>query len=176
MVEIKGELLSALAERVLKNLEFIDAEAPPWSLDSPEANDPPYADTQLLISLLGILIFPHERTPDALGRLLDGYDGPIDEIIRVRYSAEADGCIRLTSDDGTSETIDARSIKNLPRLLRNSIAHFNIRLLNADGRFVGIRVWNRTLKGEINFRRFIPHLGCSIRHRMTPAARCIHRN
>jgi hypothetical protein len=110
MVEIKGELLSALAKWVLRNLEFIHANAPTWELDSPEANDPPYADTQLLISLFGILIFPHERTPDALGRLLDGYDGPIDEIIHMRYSAEANGRIRLTADDGTSETIDARSI------------------------------------------------------------------
>src|SRR6476661_4223802 len=106
MVKIKGELLSALAKRVLKNLEFIDAKAPRWNPDTPEANKPPYADTQLLISLLGILIFPQERTPDALGELLDGYDGPIDEIIRVRYSAEPNGRVRLTADDGTSEIID----------------------------------------------------------------------
>jgi hypothetical protein len=92
---------------------------------TPETNEPPYADTQLLISLLGILIFPHERTPEALGELLDGYDGPIDEIIRVRYSAEPNGRVRLTADDGTSEIIDAKSVKNLPRLLRNSIAHFD---------------------------------------------------
>ena len=41
MVEIKGELLSALAERVLKNLEFVDAKASAWSAGSPEANEPP---------------------------------------------------------------------------------------------------------------------------------------
>lgn len=110
MVQIKGELLSALAERVL---------SPSWNAGSPEANEPPYADTQLLISLLSILIFPHERTPEALGELLDSYDGPIDDVIRVRYSAEPNGRVRLTADDGTSEIIDAkRSRDNLERFTK----------------------------------------------------------
>ena len=101
--------------------------------------------------MLAILIFPHERTPEALGELLDDYDGPIDEIICVKYSAEPNGRVRLMADNGTSEIIDAKSVKNLPRLLRNSIAHFNIKPLNVDGQFGGIRVWNRTMKGKINF-------------------------
>lgn len=58
MVRITGPLLSELAGRVLKNLEFIDNQAPRWNPASPAANKPPYADTQLLISLLGILNFP----------------------------------------------------------------------------------------------------------------------
>ena len=115
------------------------------------SDEPPYADTQLLISMLGILIFPHERTPNALGELLDGYDEPFDDIIQVRYSAEVKGRVSLTGADGPPETIDARSLKNLPKLLRNSIAHFNIRPLDVDGRFGGIRVWNRNMRGEITF-------------------------
>jgi hypothetical protein len=47
----------------------------------PESDNPPFADTQLLISLLGILIFPHERTPNTLCELLDGYEALLDEII-----------------------------------------------------------------------------------------------
>ena len=57
----------------------------------------------------------------------------------------------LSSGDGATETIDPRSLKNLPRLLRNSIAHFNIRPIGVDGRFGGIRIWNRNPKGQITF-------------------------
>ena len=57
---------------------FIDAAAPHWNPGSPESDNPPFADTQLLISLLGILIFPHERTPNALGELFDGYEAPLE--------------------------------------------------------------------------------------------------
>lgn len=147
----KGSLLSVLAGRVLENLEFIDAAAPHWNPESPESDNPPFADTQLLISLLGILIFPHERTPNALGELLDGYEAPLNDIIRVRYSAEGGGRVSLDGGNGPAEIIDTRSLKELPRLLRNSIAHFNIRPLDLDGRFGGIRIWNRNKRGDITF-------------------------
>jgi hypothetical protein len=47
-------LLAALAERILVNLEAIEKVAP--QLGSPGQDRPPYADTQLLISLLGVLV------------------------------------------------------------------------------------------------------------------------
>jgi hypothetical protein len=146
-----GSLLSVLAGRVQKNLEFVDHFAPEWDPDSPRKDDPPYADTQLLISLLGILIFPHERVPDALGELLNDFDAPLDAIIKVRYSSEVHGGITLPGPDGVPETIDAGSLKDLPRLLRNSIAHFNIRPIDVDGRFGGIRIWNRNRRGQMTF-------------------------
>ena len=43
------------------------------------------------------------------------------------------------------------SLSELPTLLRNSIAHFNVLPLNSDGRFAGIRVWNRDLNRKITF-------------------------
>lgn len=144
-----GSLLAVLAGRVLANIHFVDAAAPPWNPGSPESDRPPFADTQLLISLLGVLIFPHERTPNALGELLNDYDAPFDDVVRIRYSAGER--TTLTGDDEPPETLDARSLKDLPRLLRNSIAHFNIRPLDIDGRFGGIRVWNRNRRGEITF-------------------------
>ena len=64
MGHTRGPLLKALAERVLSNLDHIERHAS--SLD-PSANVPPYADTQLLISLLGVIVFPHERSSKALG-------------------------------------------------------------------------------------------------------------
>ena len=54
-----GPLLSELARRVLANLKFIESRAPKWK--SVNQNDPPFEDTQLLVSMLGVLIFPHER-------------------------------------------------------------------------------------------------------------------
>ena len=146
-----GSLLSVLAGRVEENLAFIDRHAPEWDPNSPRSDDPPFADTQLLISLLGILIFPHERVPDALGELLKEFDAPLDAIIQVRYSSQVSGGISLTGPNGLPETIDATSLKDLPRLLRNSIAHFNIRPIDVDGRFGGIRIWNRNSKGKITF-------------------------
>jgi hypothetical protein len=56
-----GPLLAALADRILANLDFIEARAPEWG--SAAQNEPPFADTQLLISLLGVLIFPHDKLP-----------------------------------------------------------------------------------------------------------------
>ncbi len=142
----KDQLLSTLAGRVLGNLEFVSNRAPKFDRNDLESSDrPPFKDTQLLISLLGVLIFPHECAQNALGDLLDGYEGSFDEIIQVRYSTEANGRVTLTDAEGHSEKVDARSLKELPRLLRNSIAHFNIRALDVhgDGRFSGARIWNR---------------------------------
>ena len=44
-----GPLLAALADRILYNLDLIDEQAPKWG--TPEQDQPPYSDTQLLISL-----------------------------------------------------------------------------------------------------------------------------
>lgn len=86
--------------------------APAWDPKSETSDDPPYSDTQLVISLVGVLIFPHERTPNALGDLLDGYKGPLGQIIRVRYSAGAKGSVSLSSPDGMTEAIDPKALKN----------------------------------------------------------------
>jgi hypothetical protein len=45
--------------------------------------------------------------------------------------------------DGERELINPSSIKSLPKLLRNSIAHFNVLPLKENGRFSGVRVWNK---------------------------------
>lgn len=144
-------LLATLAQRVQANLDFIEKHAPRWELGSKKSDDPPYSDTQLLISLLGILVFPHERTPDALGELLDGYDADFDDVIAIKYSSEVNGKVVISGIDGVNEPIDPRSIASLPRLLRNSIAHFNMRPIDVGGRFGGIRIWNVRNGGEITF-------------------------
>lgn len=146
-----GSLLSVLAGRVLQNLRFVHDHAPVWDPHSETSDDPPFSNTQLVISLLGVLIFPHERAPDALGDLLEGYRGPLEQIVSIRYSADASGLVSLPVAEGVAEAIDPKSLKNLPRLLRNSIAHFNIRPIDVNGRFGGIRIWNRNRRQEIDF-------------------------
>jgi hypothetical protein len=66
-----GPLLATLATRILHNLDM-DSMAPPSGSD--RQDEPPFSDTQLLISLLGVLIFPHEAAPEALGQPLRGYE------------------------------------------------------------------------------------------------------
>ena len=142
-----GPLLQTLAERILRNLNDITDRAP--KPDGSNMNDPPYADTQLLISLLGVLVFPHERVPGSLGRALHGYPD-LGEVVKIRYSAAGPKQAQFTNEAGELETIDATHLDQLPRLLRNGIAHFNILPLAEGDRFGGIRIWNEW-KGEITF-------------------------
>jgi hypothetical protein len=143
-----GPLLGVLAGRILSNLDLIERQAPKWG--STNENDPPYSDTQLLVSLLGVLVFPHERVPGALGELLRHYK-PLHRVLDVVWSPHGAHHIELTDADGQSTMIDPTSIENLPNLLRNSIAHFNILPLNKNGRFGGIRIWNRDRFKQITF-------------------------
>jgi hypothetical protein len=142
-----GPLLQTLAARILANLEDITDRAP--KPDAENMNDPPYADTQLLVSLLGVLVFPQERVPGSLGRALLGYPD-LGEIVKVKYSAAGPKRASFTNEAGELETIDATQLDQLPRLLRNGIAHFNIRPLAEGERFGGIRIWNEW-KGTITF-------------------------
>lgn len=148
-----GPLLRVLAQRVLANLNDIYDRAPVWDARAGDRDDPPYADTQLLVSTLAFLVFPHERTPNALGRLLNDYDKvkKLADVMTVVYPNSGKGPISI--DDGFDDVvIDPSKIEELPRVLRNSIAHFNVRPIETDaGRFGGIRVWNRNLDREITF-------------------------
>jgi hypothetical protein len=141
-----GPLLRTLAERVLLNLQFVEHNSPHWG--GAEQDAPPYSDTQLLVSLLGVLVFPHERTPDALGKLLSKY-GDLSRVVTVRYPKNGAERIEVTDAEGHTETIDPTSVKGLPRFLRNSIAHFNMLPIEKHGRFGGVRVWNENDDGEI---------------------------
>jgi hypothetical protein len=143
-----GPLLAALAERILYNLDLIESMAPKWG--TPGQEGPPFADTQLLISLLGVLVFPHEKAPAALGEIVRGYK-PLHRVLTVRYSTHGPDQLEMTSTEGEPVIVDPRKLSNLPRLLRNSLAHFNILPINKEGRFAGIRIWNRDLNEQITF-------------------------
>jgi hypothetical protein len=143
-----GPLLRTLAERILKNLDLIDDRAPKWG--DPDQNEPPYMETQLLISLLGVLVFPNERNSEALGKLLEGYED-LSQVLTIRYPREGATSVEIFGAQDQRETIDPSQISSLPRLLRNSIAHFCVRPIDKDGRFGGIRIWNKDLEGTVTF-------------------------
>jgi pimeloyl-ACP methyl ester carboxylesterase len=118
-----GPLLAALADRILHNLDLIDSLAPKWG--SPEQDQPPFSDTQLLMSLLGVLVFPHEKAPGALGEIMKGYK-PMDRVLNVINLRHGGGRIEMTGAEGEAVMVDPTRLTNLPKLLRNSLAHFNV--------------------------------------------------
>jgi hypothetical protein len=140
-----GPLLRTLAERILANVDLIGQQDADFG--DMDQNRAPYPDTQLLISLLGVLVFPHERTPGALGRLLKNYEA-LSNVVTIRYPKLNQSDIELVEASGERHRIDPTSIEELPRLLRNSIAHFNILPISKDGRFAGVRVWNKDEEGR----------------------------
>jgi hypothetical protein len=143
-----GPLLPALADRILHNLDLIESLAPKWG--SPEQDQPPFSDTQLLMSLLGVLVFPHEKAPGALGEIMRGYK-PMHRVLNVVYSRHGGERIEITGSEGEAVMVDPTRLSNLPRLLRNSLAHFNILPIDKEGRFAGIRIWNRDGDEQITF-------------------------
>jgi hypothetical protein len=153
-----GPLLRALSERVLRNIEIIESvEAKSSDPFSPEG----FADTQLLISLLGVLVFPHEKASDFLGHLVGKYSRT-EEIVTVQFFRRNGRCRFRTDQDWDETYIREFPVGELPRYLRNSISHFNV-LPIANGKlFGGVRVWNRddegliTFVGDVSFESFRP--------------------
>jgi hypothetical protein len=143
-----GPLLAALADRILHDLDLIESMSPKWG--APEQDQPPFSDTQLLISLLGVLVFPHEKAPSALGEIMRGYR-PLHRVLSVIFSRHGSDRVEMTDADGDAVIVDPNRLSNLPRLLRNSLAHFNILPINIYGRFAGIRIWNRDRDDQITF-------------------------
>jgi HEPN pEK499 p136 len=143
-----GPLLVALADRILHNLDLIESLASKWGTS--EQDRPPFSDTQLLMSLLGVLVFPHEKAPNALGEIIRGYE-PLHRVLNVVYSRRDDDKIEITDSEGEAVIVDPKKLSKLPVLLRNSLAHFNIIPINKEGRFGGIRIWNRDWNEQITF-------------------------
>jgi HEPN pEK499 p136 len=151
-----GALLQALAERVLRKI-IESVEAKSSDPRSPEG----FADTQLLISPLGVLVFPHEKASEFLGHLVRQY-GRTEEIVTVQFFRRNGRSYFRTDQDWDDTYVREFPVEELPQYLRNSISHFNI-LPIANGKlFGGVRVWNRnfegliTFVGDVSFKSFRP--------------------
>jgi len=158
-----GPLLRTIAERTLRNNEIIERIE---ARSSDPLNPDGFADTQLLISLLGVLVFPQEKAERFLGTLTRSYPA-VEDIITVQFFRK--GTRRyFRTDPGWDEAyVREFPMDKLPRYLRNSISHFNVLPLAKDGPsgqklFGGIRIWNRndegriTFVGDMTFERFRP--------------------
>ena len=106
------------AERTRKNLRAIE--------DLQAKGGEAYEVTQLVNSMLGLLVFPRERF--------------LDKIPQTSLSdLEADG---WPVPKVVGDFPQARDLRELIRYLRNAIAHFNIEFIGE--KIQSVRVWNTT--------------------------------
>jgi hypothetical protein len=104
---------------------------------------------------------------------MKGYK-PLKQVLPVIHSRHPGDEIEITGADGEATYINPSQLKNLPGLLRNSIAHFNILPIGKEGgRFAGVRVWNRAIDGQLTFvadinfdelRSMARHVLMAVRH------------
>ncbi|MBY6266558.1 hypothetical protein HL658_12500 [Azospirillum sp. RWY-5-1] len=156
------DLLADFVGRTKANLDLIRAERQRRKADGAPRGEGPYEVTQLLNSMLGLLVFPQQRALDVLIEAVES--APEEMVSRIRVWVE--GCPRCQrngtdgEDGGTgvppcpySQLSDP---SGLVRMLRNGIAHFNLDLLGSHGGDItGLRVWNtkdeqRTWTAEID--------------------------
>ena len=118
------DLVRDFAERTKTNLELVRTEA--------KAGKNAYEVTQLINSMLGLLVFPQQEfysnIPETELCALEREGWPIPRV-RGDYS-------------------QVRNLKQLARYLRNGITHFNLRFTETDGHVDGLIIWNETSKGE----------------------------
>lgn len=115
-------LLWDYAQRTRKNLEFIEKTV----REEPGAEL--FEVTQLINSLLGLLVFPFERLRDQIPE-------------KTLADLEADGWI---VPKVSGEFPQVEDLSKLVQYLRNSVAHFNMEFVaDQNGQIEGLRVWNR---------------------------------
>lgn len=117
-------LVRSFAARTRKNLEYIEKQQ--------ELGEDVFEVTQLINSLLGLLVFPREIFIDALPDM-------------TLIEAEAKGWPKIEFIEGH---IEPQNIKSLVRFLRNGIAHFNIEFIaNDENQIHEVEIWN-TYQGK----------------------------
>lgn len=121
------DVIRDFAWRTLKNLESVDR----LSYDGAEV----YETTQLINSMLGLLVFPRERYLDSI---------PKTDLKQL--AAEGWPIPRLVGD-----CEHPNDLRDLIRLMRNAIAHFNIEFLTSQGQISGIKIWNKDRYGRKNW-------------------------
>ena len=114
------ELVRDFVARTRANLELVERLAADRSC-------PAYETTQLINSLLGLLVFPQQKyyheIPDTPLEQLKEQGWPVPKVV------------------GDYPQVD--TLKQLFRYLRNSIAHFNMKFhADGSGQLVGVTVWN----------------------------------
>lgn len=96
-----------------------------------------YEVTQLINSMLGLLVFPQQRYIECIPKTplteLEGQGWPIPKVV--------------------DNYPQVRDLNELVRYLRNAIAHCNLEFLSDDGRQLrGLRLWNNRTETEAGKR------------------------
>jgi len=113
------------AERTKRNLEYIRRAY------RDESQAQVYEVTQLINSMLGLLVFPEQC-----------YFNDIPEIPFCKL--EADGWPKIKVSPGFPQV---KTLKCLMKYLRNAVAHFNMEFLtDLNCQISGVRVWNKNPK------------------------------
>lgn len=133
MIYEDGNVVADFAKRTECNLEFIETAR--------KNGDNVFEVTQLVNSLLGLLIFPQQK-----------FMGAKSDISLEKLEENGWPHIAATSD---SESFN--SLEKLVRFLRNAIAHCNIEFLTdkTEKNISGIKVWN-CQNGQRNREAEIP--------------------
>ena len=121
------DLIKIFAKRTLKNLNAIEKLK--------KQNAQVYEVTQLINSILGIMIFPRERDLTKI---------PNKTYIELRNEG-------WPAINTTNQFAQIKSLDDLTRRFRNSIAHCNIEFINHKKKIVGLRLWNmdREMKRKV---------------------------
>lgn len=112
------DLVRDFAERTRHNLRLIEERA--------AAGDRAYEVTQLINSMLGLLVLPQQHYYERVPRLT---------IAQLRERGWPEPV--LSGDIG-----EPSDLRELFRYLRNGITHFNLRFREQNGVLSGITIWN----------------------------------
>lgn len=135
-MDIQGEFVKEFAKRTRKNLEYIDSMVK--GIDDEERKL--YEVTQLVNSLLGLLVFPQQeyvkKIPKTPLKNL-GNDWPRFETISGKLKKDNLNCLIKT--------------------LRNGVAHRNLEIDSKDKKMNAITIWNKTWDKKDKDDRIIEH-------------------
>jgi len=131
------DVVRDFAHRTKRNLAFIENH-----VDDPEADV--YEVTQLINSMLGLLVFPQQKYIDRIPRT------PLNDLVKEGWPRIRTTYGRLRED----------TLYQLIRNLRNAISHYNIKFRGGPGHITGITIWNNDRRGNKTWESQIslPHL------------------
>lgn len=118
------DVVRDFAERTMENLKLIE--------ELTEDQKKGYEVTQLINSMLGLLVFPQQRYYESIP------ETPLEQLVADGWEVpKVKGCFP-----------QAKTMHELFRYLRNAIAHSNLEFIASRGEIVGVIVWNNNSKGE----------------------------
>lgn len=122
------DLVKDFSARTNKNLEFIE------KLKTDDSAAEVYETTQLINSLLGLIILPKEEQFSKIPTT------PLTYLINQGWAIPGIIANHPKSPD----------LRSLIRYLRNAVAHFNIEFIadNNSGTIIGLKLWNEPSPGN----------------------------